>query len=274
VRVDVITKDVETVFDVADEYGAGHIVWQHHTSDDDRVHSFTLRDSAYRGVGCGVYDATTESFRLFEPEGSFDECQIDRSGRWLVIKDDVDGVDGEDNRIVDLETGEERVLLDRDGAAGHSDLGHGYMIAADNYHALPGAYRVWDFARPLDDAENGVLAYHDTGWSDSSGDHVSHTNARPGVAIEDQVACNSRLFNPSATNPRGGEIVCYRLDGSLEVLVVAPTLSERGSRDAYDAMPKGNLDVTGRWLVWTANVGGERLDAFLVRVPIERLLSP
>lgn len=272
-RVDVMTKEVETVFDAGARYGDGHIVWQHHTSDDDRVHSFTLRDGSYRSVGCGVYDGAAESFRLFESEGSFDECQVDRSGRWLVIKEDVDGRDGEDNRIVDLTTGEERVLLDRDGAAGHSDLGHGYMIAADNHHALPGAYRVWDFTRALDEEGNGVLAYHDTGWYDTSGDHVSHTNARAGVAIEDQVACNSRLFSASSTNPRGGEIVCYRLDGSLEVLVVAPTMSERGSRDAYTSMPKGNLDITGRWFVWTANVGGDRLDAFLVRVPIDRLLE-
>ena len=37
--------------------------------------------------------------------------------------------------------------------------------------------------------------------------------------------------------------------------------------------PEGNLDITGRGFVWTANVGGDRLDAFLVRVPIDRLLE-
>jgi hypothetical protein len=32
-------------------------------------------------------------------------------------------------------------------------------------------------------------------------------------------------------------------------------------------MPKGNLDVTGRCFIWTANLGSNRLDAFLVKVP-------
>jgi hypothetical protein len=41
--------------------------------------------------------------------------------------------------------------------------------------------------------------------------------------------------------------------------------------DDYEQLPKGNLDVTGRYFIWTANLGGSRLDAFLVKVPAERL---
>lgn len=275
-RVDVMTKAVETVFDVGPEYGDGHIVWQHHTSDDDRVHSFTLRDATYADVGCAVYSAETESFELFPEIGAYDECQVDRSGRWLVIKENVDGTEGEDNRIIDLQTGSEQILLDPAGAAGHSDLGHGTMVAADNYHGMPGAYRLWDLSMAPDDPGNGTLVYHDTAWGDSAGDHVSHTNASAAPPAE-QVACNSRLAHSGTVNPRGGEIVCYRLDGSLDVLVVAPTLSHAdgsGGGSTYAAMPKGNLDVTGRWMIWTTNLGGDRLDAFLVRVPLHRLLDP
>ena len=36
-------------------------------------------------------------------------------------------------------------------------------------------------------------------------------------------------------------------------------------------LPKGNLDVTGRYFLWTTNLGGNRLDAFLVKIPAERL---
>ena len=36
-------------------------------------------------------------------------------------------------------------------------------------------------------------------------------------------------------------------------------------------LPKGNLDVTGRYFLWTSNMGGDRLDAFLVKVPAELL---
>jgi hypothetical protein len=32
-------------------------------------------------------------------------------------------------------------------------------------------------------------------------------------------------------------------------------------------MPKGNLDVTGRYFIWTSNTAGGRLDAFIVKIP-------
>ena len=37
------------------------------------------------------------------------------------------------------------MLLDENGAAGHSDIGFGYMVAADNWSPTPGAIRVWRF---------------------------------------------------------------------------------------------------------------------------------
>src|SRR6185369_1204783 len=70
------------------------------------------------------------------------------------------------------------------------------------------------------------------------------------------------------------EILCFPLDGSLRVLVVAPVMTDldaRGGGNDYAKLPKGNLDVTGRYFIWTSNVGGDRLDAFIVKVPGERL---
>jgi hypothetical protein len=40
--------------------------------------------------------------------------------------------------------------------------------------------------------------------------------------------------------------------------------------DDYAQLPKGSLDVTGRYFLWTTNLGGNRLDAFLVKIPVER----
>ena len=37
--------------------------------------------------------------------------------------------------------------------------------------------------------------------------------------------------------------------------------------DDYVQVPKGNLDVTGRYFIWTSNMEGERLDAFIVKIP-------
>ena len=64
-----------------------------------------------------------------------------KSGRWLVIKENVDGRNGEDNRIVDVATLGERTFLDEAGAAGHSDNGFGYMVSEDNWHARAAAVR-------------------------------------------------------------------------------------------------------------------------------------
>ena len=140
-RYDVQAKRFETVFDVSAKYGNRYI-WQMHSSNDDRVHSATLRDgSSYEMLGCVAYREDRQQWFFIPKTGDFDECQIDKSGRWLVIKENVDGRNGEDNRIIDLETGAEQVLLDENGAAGHSDIGHGYMVAEDNFNAQPGAVR-------------------------------------------------------------------------------------------------------------------------------------
>src|SRR5690348_17208212 len=46
-----------------------------------------------------------------------------------------------------------------------------------------------------------------------------------------------------------------------------------GGPDEYWKLPKGNLDVTGQYFIWTSNLGGNRLDAFIVHVPVN-LLPP
>lgn len=280
-RYDVQTHVFETVFDVTPAFGPNRYIWQAHSSADDRVHSATLRNSTtYASLGCVAYREDVGRWYFAPSRGGFDECQVDKSGRWLVIKENVDGRYGEDNRIIDLETGEERVLLDEKGAAGHSDLGFGYMVALDNFNRKPGAVRTWRFDRSLDAGEpttisgQGTVSYHQTEWGTSTG-HIALGNAQAGVDPERQVVCSSYASRTGA--PRQHEIVCYRLDGSLDVLVVAPTMSDLdapggGSQD-YDKLPKGNIDVTGEYFVWTANAGTNRLDAYIVRIPAQ-LLAP
>src|SRR5205814_611230 len=132
-----------------------------------------LKDgSSYADLGCMVYNENTRQFSFFAQKGlNYDECQIDKSGRWLVIKEKT-GIDPRsevDDRIIDLQTGNERVLLDRNGAGGHSDNGFGYMVAADNMNPQPGAVRVWRFdldvtgGEPLANVSNqGTLVYQTT----------------------------------------------------------------------------------------------------------------
>jgi hypothetical protein len=68
------------------------------------------------------------------------------------------------------------------------------------------------------------------------------------------------------------EIVCFPLDGTLEALIVAPNLTDLdaagGGTQDYDKLPKGNMDPTGEYFIWTGNAGTNRLDAFVVRLPL------
>jgi len=274
------------VFDASTQFGPNRYPWQIHSSADDRVHSATLKDgSSYADLGCMVYNENSRQFAFFPQKGlNYDECQIDKSGRWLVIKEKT-GIDPKsevDDRIIDLTTGNERVLLDRNGAGGHSDNGYGYMVAADNFNPQPGAVRVWRFDMDVTGGEptanvggKGTLVYQTTDWALDVG-HVSHANASNGAPGQ-QYACGS---NVSRTNlPRANEIACFRLDGSLQLLIVAPVMTDMNGAGDFDGsddywkMPKGNLDPTGEYFIWTSNAGGNRMDAFIVHIPIAKIGS-
>ncbi len=269
-RYDIFTHQFTQVFDVSAQFGTDKYIWQAHSSDDDRVHSVTLRDKdTFEMLGCLVYREDTAQFSWFPKLGDFDECHVDKSGRWLVSFEDLDGAFGLDNRIIDLQTGTERQILDQDGATGHMDTGFGYMVGADNWNSLPNAIRLYRFDQtPI----AGPVVNHDSDWSALSADHIAHGNTRPGVPISQQFACGSGATRNDV--PRGNELVCFKLDTSLDVLIVAPTmidLDAPGGNDDYGKFPKANLDLTGRYMIWTSNLGGDRLDAFLVEVPYELL---
>ena len=273
-RYDVLARAFETVYDVRALIGRSDVyIWQMHSSADDQAHSATVKlSTTFQPLGCVTYREDTGQSYFFPAIGDFDECQIDKSGRWLVIKDNLDGRNGEDNRIVDLQTGVEQVLSDEDGAGGHSDVGFGYMVAEDDHASLPGAARVWKFSENLGATGQGTLAYYLTSWSSGLG-HLAHGNARPDTPLEQQTVCSSNATRLAL--PRVNEIVCYRLDNSLHVLVVAPNMTDLdasgGGSDDYSKLPKGSRDVTGDYFIWTSNTGTNRLDAFIVHVPQSKL---
>jgi hypothetical protein len=266
-----MSRTLETIFDVA-SFEKNRYIWQTNSSDDDDVHSATLRASdTFAMLGCLVYRESTKEFSYFPATGDFDECQVDKSGGWLLIKENVDGVAGEDNRIIDLRPSR-FVFLDQQGAAGHSDNGYGYMVAwttGARSRAPCACGRSGSRCRAR--RHRGRLVYRTTDWSLDAG-HISHTNARPDVPVEEQYACAAQ--GTRVVGPRANEVVCFRLDDSLQVLVVAPTMTNldaAGGGTEYAKLPKGNLDITGRYFIWSSNRGGQRLDAFVVKVPSELL---
>lgn len=260
-------------------------IFQPHSSDDDRVHSATLQDGSFTRLGCVVYRSQNNRFLFFPPPSGYglDECHVDKSGNWLILLE-TDPTGAETNRIVDLRKGTVTTIDDVDGALGHLDMGFGYAVGADNWNPDPNATILLKFppsttARPI-----GPVVHFNKRWDIAAANHIAHGNAVAGLAPEFQYACGS---NASRVPDMADEIVCFSLDaarhadGSLDVLVVAPVMTDLDALgghdvdgDDYEKRPKGNLDVTGRYFLWTTNVGGDRLDAFLVKVPAELLTTP
>jgi hypothetical protein len=265
-RYDVVTKQTETVFDVAPNYGSDKYIWQPHSSNDDKVHTVTLRSTAGgEMLGCLAFNENTQQFTYKPKLGDFDECFVDKSGQWMVSLENVDGVNAHDNRIINLQTGAESVLLDQDGAAAHLDMGFGTMVGEDNWNALPGAARLYTLGgTPI----AGPVVYHTTDWGLGLG-HPSWQNASASTPLEQQYACNSSTSN--ANLPRGNEITCFGMNASKKVLVVAPVMTSfaasGGGADDYSKTPKGNTDITGGYFIWTSNMTSARQDAFIVKVP-------
>jgi hypothetical protein len=275
-RYDVVTKQMERVLDVRPHYGPHATMVQVLSSNDDNVHSFTLNDKG-KTVGCGVYQEGNRKFHVFPHIGPvpMDECHIDKSGRWLMILEDVDGDNKVDQRVLDL-TGvvPERVILDQQGGVGHADEGYGYTVGANNFappNPKPNTITLYQYNA---NAITQTTVSHSAEWSAGAANHIAHSNAKAGVPLNQQYACGS---NAQVSNgPRANEIVCFRLDTSQDVLVVADVMTDMnasGGGQPYGKLPKGNLDVTGRYFMWTSNLGTNRLDAFIVKLPVQLLLD-
>jgi hypothetical protein len=228
-----------------------------------------------------VYDGARRRFWYYGTPGGyvFDECHVDKSGRWLLVHETrLDGV--RRNRVKDLRTGRVTSIDDVNGALGHLDMGFGYAVGADTYNPLPNATILLKFPITRTERPIGPVVHFNKRWDLAAANHVAHGNARSGVPAESQYACGS---NASRVADMADEIICFSLDpagnadGSLTVVVVAQVMTDLDAPgggdvdgDDYEQTPKGNLDLTGRYFLWTTNLGGNRLDAFLVKIPAER----
>jgi len=271
-RYDVVTKQFETVFDVTAHFGADRKIWQMHSSNDDLVHTATLRvASSGEMLGCLAYLESTRTFRWYPKIGVFDECNLDKSGRWTISLENIGVPNDIAMRVFDNQSGKETRINGPNGTLGHLDTGYGYAIGADNHNALPNASILWSFNPSI---VQGPVVQYNVNWNIAAVNHISHPNSKPNVPSSQQHACGSDAStNYSVQN----EITCFRIDGSRDQLIVAPVMTDPnatgGCCDAYARQPKGHLDITGRYFIWTTNLGGNRMDAFLVKVPSQLLVT-
>ncbi len=257
-------------------------VAQLHSSADDTVHVGTLIQTQTGGadvdLGCLAYNATTDVFRFYPKVGTYDECSVDRTGRYTVVLEQTIPNDIA-NRIFDNTTGQlVTTKSGPSGTLGHMDMGYGYAIGTDNNGSVPNpttfpnATVRYDFPA----ATPTTVIHFNPNSSTNIMQHPSHTNAVP---IATRSVSNQYFCGSDNQPPR--EIMCARVDGvaPLKQLVVAPVMTNPSAsggswnNGAYGLQPKGHLDVTGRYFLWTSNLGGNRLHAFLVEVPGHKLIT-
>lgn len=211
-------------------------LWQMHSNYNENIHSATLKDNNYRIIGWAVFNGHT--LWKFPLNGTPDECQIDKSGEWLLIKEN------NYNRIIHVASGEEKRIENLEGAVGHSDNGFGCTLGENDYSSLAGALDMIDFAslRKMNMYSTGI-------WNMG---YCSFTNAKPGPIAEQFCLI---------TTP--DQLIKVSLNGSGAGVVVCPNLTQSQS---YEHRPKANLCPLGEYAVWTAFVDGS-LNAYVVRVP-------
>jgi hypothetical protein len=272
----------ETVFDLAGNFSGCTVgscpynLWQIRSSQDDTVHSMTVRDSGNVKLGCLVYQPNRSPTTRWYPKvvgGTMDECSVDASGRWTLINE---FTPTRINRFYDNWNNTENRVTVFANTLGHYAPGYGYFIGLGDPEGLPGSvfyYTMSPFAK-------GAVQHSDENWDLVMMNHPSHFNSVNGGAYAGQMFCGSNLTTDTQMN----EIGCSLMDGAATNLdlIVAPVMSNtsgtggkyaRGGGDGnYGLFPKGNIDVTGKYFIWTSNHHSSRLDAFLVKVPSQLLL--
>src|SRR5204863_31033 len=108
----------------------GEYQWQMHRSLDDDKFSWTRRKASdYSVLGYAVYSRAQNQIIYQADLGptDLDEVQLDKTGRYLVVKLDHHGAGVVESQIVDLQTQHVTELVDDapDYDAGHSDNGSG-----------------------------------------------------------------------------------------------------------------------------------------------------
>jgi hypothetical protein len=268
-RYDVMAKHFDTVFDVSSLWGNDKYIGQMHSSNDDLVHSATLKITGTdEALGCVVYHEDSHRLAFFGKVGLFDECALDKSGHWLMSLENIDGRYDVDMRIFDLASETEVArIVNEQGPVSHADLGYGYIVGADSWNPLPNASQTWLLGHTV---TKGPVVHSNINWNLTALNHRSHANAKAGVPMEQQYACGSNADASGVQN----EVTCIPLDGSDRQLIVAPVMTNLeapGGKTPYNKMPNGNLDITGQYYLWTTNLSGNRLEAFLVKVPSQLL---
>ena len=239
----------------------GEFLWQLSVSrNTDDVFAFARRRTNASGgsnyVGYAAYSRSQKALvvnQSIQPN-DMDEVQVDKSGRWLVVKGEFKTVGG--MSIRDLQNGGSRKVLrygPPDYAPGHSDNASDFVSGFNNY--LNTIDRR-NFQNPMP-----ITTELSLGKDWTQGIHVSHLADNDGWML---VSLYEVAAVPNPLGPYHNEIILVKTDGSESVIRV---LHHRSVYKSYYDTPRANISRDGRFIAFTSNWGGRnRHDLFIARV--------
>lgn len=291
--INVPTHEKTEVFDV-DAFQTNHHIFACSSSYDGETHACTYEDANWNYLGCIVYHSDTDTFQYFDgmtPSG-INECHVGPGGEYVLIDEKTPTTCPECSLgtvIAILDTGRQIIIPNKEGAGGHYSVGYGYYTQNQNWDAAYDQVMLWK----ISDLSSAVGDVWSQPWGtqcvNTSGDircaavpaHPSWLNAVPPCVqpVAQQYVCDSSAN--SINVPFANQVFCYDLDPTVapedqQSLVIAPTMinvDKTGYGDGYYAnLPKGNIDYTGHYFMWSANLdSNDNCQVFLVKIPTSRL---
>ena len=256
------TMTYTQVGDVTSSLPAGSYFWQMSVSRDDNVFAFSFRNPDSSFGGYVVWQRSTNRVVYSVNTSDLDEVQIDKTGRYLVVKTGLQGRGIIEVKTVDLQTQVVSDLTDDgpDYAPGHSDNGRGTVIGMDN----------WDNSLTFRNLANPHVftraLYWGSNWANGGG-HVSF------LGDDENWALVSSYNATRSSGTFNNEIYLVATDGSQRVRRFVHHYSYYVAN--YNNMPRANISRDGKFVAFTSTWGNtNRRDLFIAKVPNTAVTPP
>lgn len=240
----------------------GKVFWQISLSSDDDVIAFTVKNSSdYSVTGYAVYKISTNTVLYNISTTQLDEVQIDKTGRYLVVKTGLQGAGQIEVKIIDLQASPSPTVTNLtdngpDYAPGHSDNGSGIVFGGDNWGNTI-------TKRNLATPHSISYIFQPTNWNAIG--HISSLNSDNTWIL---VSSYSAVANESFNN----EIFLVKTDGSG---AVRRFLHHYSVFSDYSSTPRANISGDGKFVAFSSNWGGMgRSDLFIAKIPDATAPSP
>ena len=198
-----------------------------------------------------VYDRELNKTYKTELPANFDECRLDRSGKYLLI------ATGRDFHVWEFEANATSIIrydqIER--AGGHYDLGDRALVHVDTFGFTGNRTIRVDLAAP-----HTWKQIFDCGVKDWGTDqHISMLGPNDTWAL-----ISSRTVPRDFSIPFTNEIFLVKTNGSGEVVRIA---HHRSSNVSYEVMPKANLSPDGRFVAFNSDWFGGHQDVYIAALP-------